>query len=123
MVNASMMSTGYRYESMENGNFEFKLITATLLEGVPGNLKKQYEDAKRADAANGTKNDDGKRPAGFHGKHLGYELDMSYSKRVGKEATLGIAAGFALDGNAWKVDENSEPLSSAVVQTYAAFRF
>jgi hypothetical protein len=123
MVNASMMSTGYRYESMENGNFEFKLITATLLEGMPGNLKKQYEDVKRADAANGTKNDDGKRPAGFHGKHLGYELDMSYSKRVGKEATLGIAAGFALAGDAWKVDENSEPLSSAVVQTYAAFRF
>ena len=123
MVNASMMATGYRYESMENGNFELKLITATLLQGMPGNLKKQYDDVKQADAANGTKNDDGKRPAGFNGKHLGYELDMSYSKRIGKEATLGVAAGFALAGDAWKVDENSKPTNSAVIQTYAAFRF
>lgn len=117
MVNSSMASTGYRYESIENGNFEVKLITATLLYGAPANVKKQYNDKK------GDPSDDGKRPVGFHGKHLGYELDLSYSKKIGKEATLGIAGGFALPGDAWKVDENSKPANSAVIQTYAAFQF
>jgi len=123
MVNASMLSTGYRYESMQNGNFELKFITATLLQGIPGNVKEQYNNTKQADIDNGTTNDDGKRPAGFHGKHLGYEIDLTYSKRIGKEANLGVAAGFALPGDAWKVDEKSKPTTSAVIQTYAAFRF
>jgi hypothetical protein len=114
MMNASLLATGYRYESMANGNFEFKFISANLLQGTPAEVKAQYAEQNNPDAV---------RPVGTYGKHLGYELDLAYSRQVGKEATIGIAGGAALPGDAWKRTDNEKPVFSAVIQTFAAFRF
>lgn len=122
VMNAALFATGYRYESQKNGNFEVKLITAKMIQSAPGDIKVYAEQATAAATATGTPADSS-RPMGFHGKSLGFELDLSYSYRVGGEAELGVAAGAALPGNAWKVDETSKPGTNFVMQSWAAFNF
>ena len=121
-MNAALFATGYRYESQKNGNFEAKLITANMIQTAPGDIKRYLSAANNAAvAAGGTS--DSSRPMGYHGKSLGFELDLSYSYNVGGEAELGIAGGAALPGDAWKVDESSKPGTDFLMQTWAAFKF
>lgn len=118
VVNASVLGTGYRYESLENGNFEVRLLTAQLIAGVPGSVKDYYDSIEGTEA-----DSSGNRPAGFYGKDLGYELDLSYSYKVGREAELGVAGAAALPGDAWKTHVDRSPTNNMLLQTYAAFKF
>jgi hypothetical protein len=119
VVNASVFGTGYRYESLENGNFEVKLVTAQMVAGPPSSVKDYYNSIEGNQALDST----GDRPAGFYGKGMGYELDLSYSYKVGREAELGAAAGAAAPGDAWKTNVNGKPVNNFLMQTYAAFKF
>lgn len=114
VVNASLFATGYRYESIQNGNFEFKLISAQQVAGIPADVKAYY-DTLAADVTD--------RPAGFYGKDLGVEMDLTYSYKVGREAELGVAAAAAIPGDAWKTQTNSKPVADLLLQSYATFKF
>jgi len=120
MVNASLFGAGYRYESMEAGNFEVKLLTASLNEGPPKEILAYYNAIKDSkldrDAA-------GQRPAGFYGRSLGYELDLSYVYKVGREVELGVAGAIALPGKAWQVSASSKATTDMMLQTSAVFHF
>ena len=118
MVNATLAALGYRYESIENGGVEVKLITAQLNQAMPGDVKKHYKAIK------GTADDaSGDRPAGFYGKSLGTELDLTYSYKVGREADLGVSTAAALPGDAWKTNEDDKPTNDFLIQTYVTFHF
>lgn len=117
MVNATLGAMGYRYESTESGSFELKFITAQMNETPPGAVKNHYSSIKDTAA------DDGSRPAGFYGRSLGYELDLSYVYKVGREADLGVASAAALPGDAWRTSEDSKPKPNFLLQTSATFHF
>ena len=114
LLNVNLLGLGYRYESFETGNFEAKLITATLSEGIPNRVKQFYETYEDALPV---------KPIGFYGKSLGYELDLKYSYSVGREITLGAALAAALPGKGWKVRENKEPEANVLLQSSVSFRF
>jgi len=117
MVNATLFGTGYRYESIENGDVEVKLLTAHLNEGVPTEVQQYYA------AISGTALDTGTRPAGFFGKNLGVELDLSYTYKIGREAEIGAAAAAALPGKAWEIRTDSKPTTNFLLQSTAVFHF
>lgn len=138
--NATVLGLGYRYESMAIGNFEFKLVTASLNDASISDTtktaitdraaknKSDYEDSEkkagRVAEENRAKSMLESRPAGFFGKSLGYELDLSYGYKVGRDSDLGTAVGFALPGDAWKVETGAKKAqNNFLIQTYAAFHF
>jgi hypothetical protein len=114
VMNASVLGAGYRYESVEAGNFEAKIVTAVLNEGIPADMKQFYLDF----AADYTE-----RPIGYFGKNLGFELDLRYLYRIGKELELGVDIAAALPGDAWKVKENESPATNVLLQSTLGFKF
>jgi hypothetical protein len=136
VMNATVFGTGYRYESMAAGNVEVKLVTAQLANNSIDTAHKasiaaaadanatSYHDANNtaAEDAERTKRRNA-RPAGFFGKSLGYELDVAYGYKFGKEADVGAAIGAAMPGDAWKIDEKTRPSNNFLLQTYGAFHF
>jgi len=134
VMNATLFGTGYRYESLENGNFEVKFITGSLNQVADAKSKAYYdrcyqtrtnmsaEDQSYCDT-NFTGDPSSARPIGFFGKSLGYELDLTYSRTVGKEIDLGVAGGVILPGDAFKERQAGTPPTGFLVQTYAAFKF
>ncbi len=134
--NTTMVNLGYRYESLAAGNFEAKLITARLNSGINQSVVSYYDKRKECKESKSSRTDcdkysnpnpddpeDSTRPAGFFGGSLGYELDLTYTYKVGRAAELGAAAAFAIPGDAWKVDINSKPSNDLLVQTFATFNF
>jgi len=114
-MNASLFALGYRYESTENGNFEAKLITAQLNEAASGDVKASYENLPEGSSTN--------RPIGYHGKAVGYELDLTWSRKVGRELEFGFAGAAALPGDAMKTKERGDPALSFLLQGFTAFKF
>ena len=98
IMNAALYTLGYRYENMESGNFEMKLISGRLLETAPSDVVSYYNNSGRTD-----------RPMGFYGGDLGYEVDMMYSYHYQREVDLGLGAAAALPGKAWKASSVSSP--------------
>jgi hypothetical protein len=134
--NTTMINLGYRYESLAAGNFEAKLITARLNSGINQSVVSYYDKRKECKESLSSRTDcdkyskpnpddpeDSTRPAGFFGGSLGYELDLTYTYKVGRAAELGAATAFAIPGDAWKVDINSKPSNDLLVQTFATFNF
>ncbi|MBM4250943.1 MAG: hypothetical protein FJ146_03155 [Deltaproteobacteria bacterium] len=116
-VNATLFATGYRYESMENGNFEVKLLTANLNEGVPTEIQQYYTAIKDSAV------DTGSRPAGFYGRSLGWELDLSYTFKFGRDAEIGASLATALPGKAWQTRTDTKPTTDFLLQSMAVFHF
>lgn len=130
VLNATLMALGYRYESLEMGNIEAKLVTARLNMGVPGAVKDYYakrktctEDSGSASDCGKYQGDNGERPAGYFGDQLGVELDLAYSYRLGRDAELGVAAAAAVPGAAWQTAENSKPVNDYLIQSFVNFQF
>ncbi len=98
VMNVAIYSLGYRYENMENGNFEVKAITGRMLEAPPSSLISYYKTASGTD-----------RPFAFYGSDLGYELDMTYAYHYQKEVDLGLGLAAAMPGQAWKVSSVRSP--------------
>jgi hypothetical protein len=120
VLNANVFSLGYMYESIQIGSFEVKVVTATLDEGVPGEVVDYYDSLD--DKAEAAGQDPVEKPVGYAGKSLGYELDLSYVYKVGREVELGLASAIAVPGEAWKISD-SNPTNEFMIQSYAAFKF
>lgn len=110
LMNVSLFSFGYRYRSLENGNFEAKLVTASLNESIPGAAKELYQN-------------DSEKPIGYEGKSLGWELDLTYSMSFGSNFELGTAAAVGLPGDAWDIKADEDPKENFLIQAYSVFKF
>ncbi len=106
VMNATVYSLGYRYQSIENGNFEAKLVTAELNEAMPEDLKLAAD-----------------KRVGSYGTSLGYELDLAYSKKIGKEFEFGTAIGVGLPGDAQRTKASDDAVNNYMLQGFAAFHF
>ena len=60
---------------------------------------------------------------GFEGKVLGYELDLEYSRKAGRNMELGLSGAYAIPGNAWKVEKTVANVGNFLLQASATFRF
>lgn len=106
VVNATVFNAGYRYQSVENGNFEAKLVTAKLNEAMPVALKEA-----------------GTTGIGYGGTNLGFEIDLSYTRALGKELEFGFAGAIGMPGNAWKTSEDVKTEGSYLLQSNVTFHF
>ena len=112
LVNTSLTSLGYRYENVETGNFELKLITGRLLEGVPQDVSAYYSAGTSTE-----------RPMGFYGTNLGYEVDASYSYHYQREVDLGLGLAAALPGKAWRTSTVKTPTMGFGLSANFAIKF
>ncbi|RZA24080.1 MAG: hypothetical protein EOP10_10935 [Proteobacteria bacterium] len=106
LMNATIYSLGYRYQSIETGDFEAKLVTAELNEAMPDDLTLAPE-----------------KRVGSYGTTLGYELDLGYSKKLGKEFEFGVAAGIGIPGDAQRTRADEDAVNNYMIQSFAAFHF
>lgn len=112
LVNASVFTFGYKYQEINGNNFEAKLISAQMSEGLPSGVRSYYEA-----------NTSLSRPAGFYGKNIGYELDLKYWVNIGRQADLGLALAYVWAGDAWKIKDDEDPKNAALTQAYLSFKF
>lgn len=135
MINASMFSLGYRYESLEYGNFEAKVITAQMVATPPSEVKDYWlklDEQGGEEAAKSARDDAGvasygnnglSRPAGTYGSDLGSEIDLKFWVNFNREVDLGIAAAYAVAGDAWKVQKDQSLQNAFLIQSFASFKF
>ena len=109
LVNVYLFALGYRYENFIWGDVELKLVTGQLQKGINKAAKEYYKDKEI-------------RPIGYHGKDLGYELDVKYSYHLDQELELGLAAAVAMPGKAWKTSDAAQK-QNFLLQTSVAFKF
>jgi hypothetical protein len=117
LMNATVFTLGYRYESQDVGDFETKFVTGYLNEGIHQGTKSAYA------LIDDTPADDGSRPAGFYGSNLGLEFDFSYTYHAGRDADVGLALGAAAPGKAWQTHEDRKPVNDFLVQSFLSFYF
>ena len=106
VMNATVYSLGYRYNSLEAGDFEVKAVTASLNEAMPKDLT--ILPQKRV---------------GSYGTSLGVEVDFSYSKKLSKEFEFGAAAAIGIPGDAQRTRADEKAVNNYMIQSYAAFHF
>ena len=109
LVNVYLVALGYRYENFFWGDVEVKLISGWLQHGINDVAKEYYDDKDE-------------QPIGYHGKDLGYELDVKYSYAIDQELELGLAAAVAVPGKAWKTSTEKQK-QSLLLQSSVAFKF
>jgi hypothetical protein len=119
IMNASVFTLGYKYESLENGTFEAKFISANMLETIPEEVE-SYFDSNTAPTDYYTLA--GLYPVGYFGSDIGTEIDVSYSMKLGKSLDLTIAGAYAMPGQALRVTD-SDPASSSLLQTSLTMDF
>lgn len=112
LTNASLTSLGYRYETVETGSFELKLITGRLLEGPPQDVTAYYNSGTSTE-----------RPMGFYGTDLGYEIDGSYAYHYQREVDLGLGLAAALPGKAWRTNTTKAPTMGFGLTANFAIKF
>ena len=79
IVNANVFTVGYRFESLEIGTLEAKLITAQMIETIPSDVSAFFDsNAAPADYYNLA----GDYPVGYFGSDLGTEIDVTFKTRV-----------------------------------------
>ena len=120
MVNTTLFGLGYRFESFEYGNFETKLLTASMNRGLPDEVRGYYEGSLNPNEPTGNRN---RRPVGYYGNSFGYELDFLYNYVYGKEIELISGAGILLPGKAYKTLADESPGLSYMIETGAVFKF
>ena len=113
VMNANVFSLGYRYRSVENGSFEAKFISATMIESIPDDVSSYFESGN-------SKPDDyslaAEYPVGYFGSDIGMELDLTYSFKVAKSLNLQIAGAYAIPGLALQVTDD-KPVNNIAIQT------
>ncbi len=112
LMNTQLFYLGYRYENMQSGDIELRLLTASLIETMPKAVKDYYNSLP----------DDAKKPVGYYGRSLGWELDATYTKAIETDVELGLGAGILLPGKAWQVSSRQAKLSYTV-QSSLTFQF
>ncbi len=121
-VNATLLGLGYRFESMEYGNFETKLLTAFMNRKVPEEVRTYFESPVNT-AQNEPSGNRNRRPIGYYGNSFGYELDFLYNYVYGKEIELIGGIAVLLPGKAYKTLEDENPGLSYMLETGAVFKF
>ncbi|MDQ3232123.1 MAG: hypothetical protein M3Q07_09905 [Pseudobdellovibrionaceae bacterium] len=106
VMNATVFNAGYRYQSVENGNFEAKFVTAKLNESMSTAMQEA-----------------GRTGVGYNGDSLGFEVDLSYTRSLGKELEFGFAGAIGLPGTGWETGADSKTESSYLLQSHATFNF
>ncbi len=112
IMNTLCAWAGYRYESLESGAFEARLVFARLNESVPGEVQKHYE-------ANESQN----KPIGFYNKDLGTELDLKYTLPINQDFHVDLAAAAHFPGSAWKTQKDESPKNNYLLQVATTFQF
>jgi len=110
VMNTALFSLGYRYDSIAIGHIEAKFTTAFLNKSMPIKVKDYFENRK-------------KRPFGYYGTGLGYELDVSYHYFIDRHIELQVEGAFALPGEAWRLRADDSLKNSYLIQTGVVFRF
>lgn len=110
VMNVFLFGTGYRFKSIESGNFEVKFITGSLNEGMPATVKALYANAAE-------------RPVGYVGNDLGYELNLNYDMMLAQNLKVGAGGAFALPGDAWEIHRDQKPAPSFLLQSSLSFTF
>lgn len=120
-MNASLGAIGYRYRSLQSGNFELKLLGASLNESIDTVTRDEILAREESDIALG--NPLRRRPVGFSNKNLGLELDLKYDIRLSRSIELGAAGAIAIPGEAFKPYRDANPIASFLIQSHVAFYF
>ena len=110
LMNAQVYSLAYRYEDLAIGNFEARGIYAILNEGMPLDVEAFYKNEAR-------------KPVGYYGTDLGFELDASYEAHIGRDVHLGLAAGALIPGKAWRTADEEKEQVNYLLQTHITFHF
>lgn len=110
VMNASVFTLGYEYESFNNGNFGIKLATARMVVSMTKDQREANEAAKTW-------------VVGQKGKNLGYELDITYDRDFGRDMSAGIAAAIAAPGEAWKGQFERDEKSIFAIESFLSFSF
>ncbi len=112
LMNAQLYAAGYRYENLSIGQIELKAIYARMNQGIPAEVLDYYQGHGEV-----------KRPVGFAGKSLGLEMDVTYTRKFGKNFSYGLAAGYLFAGKAWETIPNESARNSFLGQTFLGFNF
>ncbi len=112
VMNTLCSWAGYRYESLESGTFEGKIVLGSLNESLPDAAKAYYSNDQIKE-----------KPIGFYGKSLGTELDLQYSLPLKNEFQVNFAAAALLPGKAWKTSDSEDPKNNYLVQVATTFHF
>lgn len=110
VMNASVFSLGYLYESNDTGNFGIKLVNGRLVKSMSQFQVESYKGAN--DWA-----------VGMKGKNLGFELDFTYDKNFGKDVAAGVAAGVAFPGDAFADRPGQDKKSMFGLETFLSFQW
>ncbi len=109
VTNAYLFGLGYEYKNLKIGTFGLTVLGAQLQEDATA--------AAKAAASSTT-------PVfGFGGKDLGFEIDLSYTRKMGKYANVGVEVGYLLPGDAWELYNGSEPEEVFGVEAGVQFHF
>lgn len=121
LTNVSVFTIGYLYSSLAYGDFEIRGISAELDVSMPDDLR---QSVKQREAELTEQNQPlPKRSIGFSGTHLGYEVDLSYKKYLGKQVELGAMGAIAFPGAAWRTSGSESPVSNYMLMGQAVFHF
>lgn len=114
MVNATVTSIGYKFESNQNGVFELKLAKAKLLETAPASVNAYWSAITDASSAS-EKNEqsargidvNSDRPVGLDSSDLGTELDLTYTLPGEKDFKTTLMASYLKTGAALDTSRNT----------------
>lgn len=110
LMNTTLFSFGYRYRNVSAGDFEAKLITASLNESIPADVKANYVNERF-------------RPIGYESTDLGWELDLTYNRTISQGLDVGAAVALGLPGNAWKIDREQAVQNNYLFQGHLIYKF
>jgi hypothetical protein len=116
VMNANVLTLGYKYNSLNVGNYGIKFITASMDKGIPQEYKTQIHNSELQGST-------ARRPFGYSGKHIGYELDLMFDMNVRNYLNFGIDLAMAFPGAAWRDRANKAPDSSYLLQAHTSFFF
>ena len=114
MVNATVTSLGYKFESNQNGVFELKLAKAKLLETAPSGVSSYWAAITDANSASEKTertargidvNSD--QPVGLSSSDLGTELDLTYTLPGEKDFKTTLMASYLKTGAALDTSRNT----------------
>lgn len=110
IMNAQIFHLGYRYNDQAFGSIETKLITASLNETIPADVSAYYANKNTV-------------PVGYYGSDLGFELDVTYKRQIGRELEFGLGAGYLIPSQGLRINQDKKPVAELLVQSSLSFNF
>lgn len=120
MMNAQLYTLGYKYENLQIGDFGLQLGYASLLAGIPDDAKTYYDLAA---VRQNIEKSNGRVPVGYHGKSLGFEVDLTYKLRVTQDVVWGVGVGTLFPGKALQTRYSGGLNNNYLIETDLVFHF